>query len=265
MEDAVKNKRPEQIKELREGLEEVVNEKGEIIDKAKFDKLSDTAEINRQAYDKSYVEKVEAPQVSDAAVASKKVFEKDIKDQEAIDTKTSRIDKMKTSEKKAEEPLNRKDKEIQSKEYENPEGDTTQGQVDAYSRSKQVLSYFARTLWSNKSKIAKVGDSTKLGHADRLAKYLAKEGKSFFEMTDADFSDFIKKNPSISQDSASRIIKGLSEIASLNRKQGFFMFNEKLRLIEKADIGDAVYTFVGDIRNESSRCSNRRRCCYLSF
>ena len=252
VEDAVKNKRTEQLKELTEGLEGAVDSQGRIIDQVKFDKLSEKAEINRKAYEDVYVEKPKKTTQADPNVSkSKQVFEKEVKEQESIDTKSKRIEKMPISEQKAEKALNKKDKEINQKEFENPEGDTTQGQVDAYNKSKQVLNYLARTFFSNKAKKAKQGDSTKLGHANRLAEYLAKEGKSFFEMTDADFADFIKKNPSISKDSASSIIRGLAEIASLNRGQASRLFSEKLKLAFKPELGKSVYKFVGDIRKKT--------------
>jgi len=243
---------PEAVKELREGLENVVDAKGNITNVKEFNKLAEQAEINRKSYEDVYGKKPKKIIQADPDVSkSKQVFDTEVKNQEAISDKAKKIKKLTTSEKKGEEPLNKKDKQIQETEYTNPEGETTQGQIDAYKKSKEVLSYFARTFFSNKQLIAKKGDSTKLGHADKLAKYLAKEGKSFFEMTDADFADFIKKNPSISKDSASSIIRGLADIASLNRNQAAKLFNEKFKLLFKPEIGKSVYRFVGEIRKKA--------------
>ena len=53
------------------------------------------------------------------------------------------------------------------------------------------MSWFARSFLSGK-KQTKGGASTKLGHLNKLSKYLAKDSKTIFDMDDADYVIFLK-------------------------------------------------------------------------
>jgi len=240
---------PEAVKELREGLENVVDAEGNITNVKEFNKLAEQAEINRKSYEDVYGEKPKETKTVDTDIeTSRKMFESEVKNQEPISEKAKRIEDMPVSEQLGEKRLNKKDKQIQDTEYTNPDGETTQGQIDAYRKSKDVLAYLARTFFSNPKRKAKATDSQYLGHADKLAKYLANKNKTFFEMTDNDFADFLKKHPEVNKPGASAVIRGLADIASLNRKQANKLFNEKFKLLFKSDLGNKVYEFVGDIR-----------------
>ena len=70
-------------------------------------------------------------------------------------------------------------------------------------------------------------------------------------MTDNDFADFLKKHPEVDKPGASAVIRGLADIASLNRKQANKLFDGKFKLLFAPELGKEVFQFVGDIRTKT--------------
>ena len=252
MEDAVKNKRTDQIKELREGLEEVVNERGQIIDQAKFDKLSEQAEINRQAYEAAYGEKPISETISYEQAAKKEAGEAFEKQVEGL--KELPLDKGEPDVFRKQKQLKNADERVQSKEYENPVGDTTLEQVGAYNQSKRILKYFARKFLP-KSEGGNKG--TQLGHAEKLADMLAKDKRSLFELTDADIDLFMETYTSVPRASISKLLKSLHDISKIKKIKGRELFSEELTYIDEGNISAKVGEIARNIKKKGGATGAR--------
>tara|TARA_Y100001963_G_scaffold80442_1_gene111613 strand:- start:4533 stop:11273 length:6741 start_codon:yes stop_codon:yes gene_type:complete len=213
--NAVRNKNKAGLKELRKGLEDVINEKGEIIDSSKFIEIQEN--INR--YNRSYRKdptKRTGETVVDRFLRKHDAGEltRDIKEESAD---ASRIKNVKLRNQK--EKLLNQEKEILSENY--GEGEVS----SAYNVSKKVLAYISRKIIGPGGKSRQ---TTEVNHLRKLAKFLADRKKSLLEVTDRDMVDFIKENPAVTQATYVKLIKGFETLAKgLDIKPSELMKNWK--------------------------------------
>ena len=143
---------------------------------------------------------------------------------------------------------------MQSKEYENPVGETTLEQVGAYNQSKRILKYFARKFLP---KSAGGNKGTQLGHAEKLADMLAKDKRSLFELKDADIDLFMETYTSVPRASVSKLLKSLADISKIKKQKGRELFGEELTYIYEGDIGGKVGEIARNIKKKGGATGAR--------
>lgn len=239
-------------KNLREGIEDKVNEKGEIVDESAWAEISEN--VDRFYTIRGEAETFKTPKKEPTKKESKKESKKEeferqfdegeitepienIESQIIENVKSGRED-AKTGGRKSK--VLKIDKEIQDESY----GDTDVKR-NAYNRSKKVLGYVAREHFL---KEGLSGKSTALNHLRRLAKDLAEDGRSLFEITDKDIVNFTREGGAkrdgkggIKQAELVTFIKALKEIVSLTDSRPSELFNtKKFKMVLSEDVVKTV-------------------------
>ena len=250
--DAIANNRRSQIAELREGLEDAVDSNGNIIDGAKFKEKNNIAEMNQKAYNEVY-----------RPVTNKfDSFEQQAKKEAAEDFEQliENLPELKTEKTPeglvASKALINANTRIQDKVYENPTGDTTPAQSDAYNISKRILKYHAQKYLPKKTKGGAQG--TQLGHAEKLAYDLAKKGKSLFDIVDDDIDMFIESYTTVPQASVTKIIGALADIAKRKKRKARELFSEDFTYVDEGtDLSSVISAKFKSLKNKGGRTGAR--------
>ncbi len=200
-------------KNLREGIEDKINEKGEIVDESAWAEISENVDRFYTIRGES-----EAP-VTPVTVSDKKVeIKQRMKDEvvKSLDTnetiKKDIVEKFErgniSSEKRQhEEWLNESDTRIQNTKL----GKEGSHQREAYNESKGVLAYIARKLIPGRKAGVTKNSRTEINHLDKLAKELAEDGRSLFEIKDKDILSYVQRT-GIKQEAITKLLDAFKQI-----------------------------------------------------
>ncbi len=200
-----------QRKNLREGLEDKITETGEIKDASDFELIQQRADtlldIKRKKEPTIVTEpKVEVKQRVKEEVVKRLDTTETIKEDIVKEHETRLIDSYKRQHK---ENLNEADIRIQNTNL----GKEGSHQRNAYNESKSVLSYISRKLIPGRKKGVTSTSRTELNHLDKLAKQLAEDGRSLFEIKDKDILSYVQ-NTSIPQRALTKLLDSFKAIKS---------------------------------------------------
>jgi len=236
-----------QRKTLRKGLEDKISETGEVKDASDFQTIQDRANNLLEIKKQQKIADVPDVKPKNKIEANKKEFERKFDENLNVDSLTdvAEINAKKTSDKARGEAdkLLEIDKNMQNEKY----GDTPEVS-NAYNTSKKIVGYIHRKILG---KGGLTGQSTQLNKLVKVAKDMANEGKSLFEMSNQDITNFINAyNPS--QSTVVKLIQGLKQI----RKQSgvseaeLFKFSDKFDLLYSERLVKDVQELMGKLKTE---------------
>ena len=200
-----------QRKNLRQGLENKITEKGEIKDATDFELIQQRAdtllEIKRTKDPTILTEpKIEVKQRVKDEVVKRLDTPETIKEDIVKEHEAGLID---SSKRQHKESLNEADIRIQNTKL----GKEGSHQRNAYNESKNVLAYIARKLIPGRKKGVTSTSRTELNHLDKLAKKLAEDGRTLLEIKDKDILSYVQ-NTAIPQRAITKLLDAFKAIKS---------------------------------------------------
>ena len=197
-----------QRKNLREGLESKITEKGEIKDASDFELIQQRAdtllEIKKEKPSVVVGSKIETKKrMKEEVVKSLDTVEKISKD---IIEKHNR-EEISSEKRQHEEWVNEVDSRIQNTKL----GKEGSHQRESYNESKNVLAYIARKLIPGRKAGITKNSRTELNHLDKIAKELAEDGRSLFEIKDKDILSYIQRT-GIKQEAITKLLDAFKQI-----------------------------------------------------
>ena len=198
-----------QRKNLRQGLEDKITEKGEIKDATDFELIQQRAdnllEIKRKKDPEVIIDKkVEVKERLKEEVVRRLDTSEKIK--EDIKKRHERGE-ISSEKRQHEEWVNEVDNRIQNTKL----GEEGSHQRESYNKSKNILAYIARKLIPGRKAGITKNSRTELNHLDKLAKELAQDGRSLFEIKDKDIMSYIQRT-GVKQETVTKLLDAFKQI-----------------------------------------------------